>query len=572
MEERSLHSIIVVRLLGAVACVLLVACSGGGDGGSGAGGAGGVTGHVTPSITTTLLPIGDESLPYSATLTASGPGPLTWTVTGSLPQGLTFNPSTGTITGTPAAPASAPLSVKVTAPTWNDTKDYTLTIRSRTHRVSVASESLAESNGGSGDGTRLTNGVLQERSFGPGISGTGRFTVFDSGATNLVPGVLSNGKRQVYLHDRETGFTELISVGPGNVPGDDDSFTAAVSDDGQLVAFDSFAANLIPGDTNGARDIFLRNRTTGVTERLSQGVQGAQGICPNPGEGCNSFSPAISADGKVLAFGSFSRLVPDDTDDGTDIYVLDRRGAPVLRRITAGIGGAQANILNGSPAVSADGQFVAFASNASNLLAGDSADIVTDVFLYSLQTGVLRKVSVPAGGGAADGDSFSPSLSGEGRFVAFWSQAGNLMAGPAEGDNIADVFVADMQASQPSIVKVSVNLNLASGNGDSRSASISRDGRLVAYDSLATNLDVTAADANGVRDIIVTDRSCAFDATQPCSVKRVSIHGNGGDSNGESRYPAISGDGRFVLYYSDGSSLVDGDTNGARDAFVSRRP
>jgi Tol biopolymer transport system component len=418
----------------------------------------------------------------------------------------------------------------------------------------------------------LTNGVLQERSLNPAISGTGRFTIFDSAAAHLAPGVLSNGKRQVYLHDRETGITELISVGPGNVPGDDDSFVAAVSDDGQLVAFDSFAANLIAADTNGARDVFLRNRTTGVTERISQGVQGVQGICPNPGEGCNSFTPALSADGKVIAFGSFSRLAPDDTDDGTDIYVLDRRGAPVLRRISAGIGGAQANILNGSPSVSADGQFVAFASNASNILAGDSADIVTDIFLFSLQTGVLRKVSIPAGGGAAEGDSFGPSLSGDGRFVAFWSQAGNLIAGPPDGDNIADVFVADTLGAQPSIVKVSVNLNLAGGNGDSRFSSISRDGRLVAYDSLATNFDVTAADTNGVRDIVVTDRSCMFDATQPCLVKRVSLHGKGGESNGESRYPAISGDGRFVVYYSDGSSLVDGDTNGVRDAFVSRRP
>jgi Tol biopolymer transport system component len=146
------------------------------------------------------------------------------------------------------------------------------------------------------------------------------------------------------------------------------------------------------------------------------------------------------------------------------------------------------------------------------------------------------------------------------------------MAGAADGDNIADVFVADVQGAQPSIVKVSVNLNLAGGNGDSRFSSISRDGRLVAYDSLATNLDVAVADTNGLRDIVILDRSCTFDAAQPCLVKRVSLHGNEGDSNGESRYPTISGDGRFVVYYSDGSSLVDGDTNGARDAFVSRRP
>jgi Tol biopolymer transport system component len=184
----------------------------------------------------------------------------------------------------------------------------------------------------------------------------------------------------------------------------------------------------------------------------------------------------------------------------------------------------------------------------------------------------MRKVSIPAGGGAANGDSFGPSLSGDGRFVAFWSQAGNLLAGPADGDNTTDVFVADMQGAQPAIIKTSVNVNLASGNGDSRFPSISRDGRLVAYDSLATNLDVASSDTNGVRDIFITDRSCIFDATQPCLVKRVSIHGNGGESNGESRFPALSGDSRWVVYYSDGSSLVDGDTNGVRDAFVSRRP
>lgn len=572
MERRTDRSRTVCALMATVACGLVMGCSGGGDGGSSGASAGGGIASPTNSITTTSLPVGDETQPYSATLTASGTGPLTWTLGGTLPQGLTFNAAAGTIAGTPTTPTSVPLSVKVTAPNWSDAKDYMLTIRSKTHRVSVVTETLAESNGGSGDGTRLTNGVLLERSFDPAMSGTGRFIVFDSAATNLVPGVLANGRRQIYLHDRETGITELISVGPGKVPGDDDSFVAAVSDDGQLVAFDSFATNLIAGDTNGARDVFLRNRASGVTERISQGVQGAQGICPNSGEGCNSFDPAMSADGKVIAFGSYARLVQDDTDDGTDIYVLDRRGAPVLRRISAGLGGAQANILNGSPAVSADGQFVAFASNASNLLAGDSADIMTDIFRFSLQTGSLRKVSVPSGGGAPNGDSFGPSLSGDGRYVAFWSRAGNLPAGPTDGDSIADVFVADLQGVPPLIVKLSVNLNLVSGNGDSRYPSISRDGRLVAYDSLATNLDLLTSDLNGVRDILVIDRSCLFDATFPCLVKRVSVHGNGGESNGESRFPAISGDGRFVVYYSDGSSLVDGDTNGARDAFVSRRP
>ena len=173
-----------------------------------------------------------------------------------------------------------------------------------------------------------------------------------------------------------------------------------------------------------------------------------------------------------------------------------------------------------------------------------------------------------AGGVAADGPSFGPSISSDGRFVAFWSEATNLLLSDTNG--VSDVFVADMQ-DVPASLKMVVNLQLQQGNGASRVPSISRDGRIIAFDSLATNLDPTPG--NSVRDILVLDRSCTtpFNAG-PCTLERVSKASDESPSNNESRFPALSGDGRFVVFYSDATNLVTaGDNNGYRDAFVRRR-
>ncbi|MEX5215172.1 MAG: hypothetical protein NW703_13525 [Nitrospiraceae bacterium] len=437
-----------------------------------------------------------------------------------------------------------------------------------TDRVSISDGRVLQANGGSGDSTRTTIGVADLTSLGPGISGDGRFVVFDSTATNLVPGVNTNGRRQVYLHDRLTGQTELISVGSNGIAGNDDSASSVVTDDGDTVVFESFASNLVFNDTNNARDIFLRRRQARVTERVSQTAQGLQGICPSAGEGCRSYDPAINADGSIIAFGSNARLTPDDLDNSPDIYVLDRSSGPTLRRITAPLGPPQAGSTPGSPAVSADGLFIAFASNATNLITGEPFDGVYDVYRHDRLANTLRKVSVPASGLTADGDSHGPSLSGDGRFVAFWSRASNLLPGPPRDTGFAEIFVADMQQPVPSLSRTALGLFNQPPNGDSQFPSISRDGRFVAFLSQADNLVPAGVDGNNFRDVYRADRNCVLAPPQACEVIRISIAISNRDVDGNSYAPVIAADPRIIAFYSDATNLVPNDTNNFRDAFV----
>ena len=437
-----------------------------------------------------------------------------------------------------------------------------------TQRVSVSDGRVFQSNGGSGDSTRTTIGVADLTSPTPGFSGDGRFVVFDSTATNLVPGVNTNGRRQIYLHDRLTGLTELISVGSNGLAGNDDSASPVVTDDGDTVVFESFATNLVFNDTNNARDIFLRRRQARSTERVSQTVEGFQALCPTAGEGCRSYDPAISADGAIIAFGSNARLAPDDLDNDADIYVLDRSSGPTLRRITAPLGSIQANVSHGSPAVSADGLFVAFASNASNLITGEPPNSVYDIFRYDRLANTLQKVSVPASGLAADGDSHGPSLSGDGRFVAFWSRARNLLAGPPRDTGFADIYVADMQGTVPSLSRTALGLFNQSANGDNQHPSISRDGRFVAFLSRADNLVPAGVDNNNFLDVYRADRNCVLAPPRDCEVIRISIAISNRDVDGDSRAPVIAADPRIIAFYSDATDLVPNDTNNFRDVFV----
>ncbi len=549
---------LVFQQLAAIAGIaMLAACGGGGD-----------SAPVPPSIDFTQITTADVGLPYTNQLAAGGSGPFKWEVVGGgpLPTGLTLSDG-GELAGTATAEAEKNLSLKVTGPGGTVTKDnIRFVVRGVTSRVSVVSETLAQATGG-GSGDVFRNGRV--RSSDPGVNNTGRYVVFDSAASNIIPGQTTNGKHQVYLHDRQTGKTELISVATDGSLGNDDSVVAVVSDDGNFVAWDSWASNLVnastngSNDTNNSRDVFLRNRATKTTIRVSQGVAKAEGLCPAgvpDGETCNSFDPSISADGKVIAFGSLASLELADNDTEADIYVLNlRSGSPVLTRVSAGAG---AGSETGSPAISADGNFLVFASK------GFDGGTVSDVFLANLTTAppTLKKVSVAPGGGEANGSSFNPSINGDGTVVAFASLASDWGSGGAQ----QQIFVAtNVSAVTPSVSRVSVAsvAPFAGGDGNSDSPVISRDGKYVAYESEATNLDVTSVDTNGASDIYLLQRGVGS--------KRISnkfITG-GGSVQGDqlSRRPAITEDGGMVAYYSDATTLVDGDTNAVRDAFVTRR-
>ena len=290
-------------------------------------------------------------------------------------------------------------------------------------------------------------------SYPPAISADGRFVVFSSTATNLVSGD-TNGYGDIFVHDRQTGTTERVSVATGGGQGTGGaSYDPAISADGRFVAFYSLATNLVSGDTNGAADVFVHDRQTGTTERVSVATGGGQA---NGG----SYIPAISADGRFVAFYSFATdLVGADTNGFVDIFVHDRQTG-TTERVSVATGGGQVTGSSYNPAISADGRFVAFESEASGFVSGDT-NAAYDVFVHDRQTGTTERASVSTGGGQATADSYSGAISADGRFVAFHSVATNLVGGDTNG--AADVFVHDRQTGTTE--RVSVATGGAEANG-----------------------------------------------------------------------------------------------------------
>jgi Tol biopolymer transport system component len=206
-----------------------------------------------------------------------------------------------------------------------------------------------------------SGGIQANRtSVGQALSADGRWVAFASSASNLVP-TDTNDAVDVFLHDRQNGTTTRVSVGDGHVQGNASSLQAAISADGRFVAFESAADNLVADDTNAAKDVFVHDRETGLTTRVSMGGDGSPA-------NAESRAPAISADGRWVAFTSLaSNLVADDTNDVFDTFLHDRQSGTTLR-VSVGPSGVQGNQSSGEPALSADGRWVAFTSVASNLV------------------------------------------------------------------------------------------------------------------------------------------------------------------------------------------------------------
>ncbi|MBA3264841.1 MAG: PD40 domain-containing protein [Nocardioidaceae bacterium] len=386
-------------------------------------------------------------------------------------------------------------------------------------------------------------------SYNAAVSAHGRYVVFESTASNLVAGD-TNDDSDVFVRNRVRDVTRRVSVGKDGAQGNSGSFDPAVSADGRYVAFHSYASNLVAGDTNRAPDVFVRDRVRHVTRRVSVGAGGAQANSA-------SIRPAVSADGRYVAFDSHaSNLVAGDTNRTTDVFVRDRV-RHVTRRVSVGAGGAQANHASTGAAVSADGRYVAFHSLASNLVAGDTNGHL-DVFVRDRVRHVTRRVSVGAGGAQANTDSYEPAVSADGRYVAFRSYASNLVAGDTNG--APDVFVRDRVRHVTR--RVSVGAGGAQANAHSYSPAVSAHGRYVAFSSDASNL--VAGDTNRRLDVFVRDRVRHV-------TRRVSVGAGGAEANRNSHEPAVSAHGRYVAFHSLASNLVAGDTNVATDVFVRDR-
>jgi len=329
----------------------------------------------------------------------------------------------------------------------------------------------------------------------PSISADGRYVAFESGASNLVAGD-TNGTTDVFVHDRVLGTTQRISISSSGVEGNSASLHASISADGRYVAFHSIATNLATGDTNGVADIFVRDRLNATTERVSLSSSGAQG------DGA-SINPSISGDGRYVAFQSTAtNLVPGDTNGVSDIFVRDRTtGATV--RASVNNSQFQSNDLSEEASISADGRFVAFASPATNLIGPLAFDTngFEDVFCRDLVNNSTGLVSLRTNGVQGNDVSRKPSISADGRFVAFESKATNFVSGDTNDD--FDVFLRDRSANTTE----GVSLVPTGVPGDKRSeaASISADGRFVAFASYADNL--VPGDTNNNQDVFVHDRT-----------------------------------------------------------------
>jgi len=289
---------------------------------------------------------------------------------------------------------------------------------------------------GNGVTTRVSvrsNGAQANSASGfPMVSADGSTVVYYSYATNLV-GMDTNICADVFAFDRLTAKTTRVSVDSAGVQANDASYYSAVSADGRLVAFSSHASNLVAGDSNGALDVFVRDRTAGTTTRVSVDSTGAEG---NAG----SDVPAISADGNVVSFMSTATdLVAGDTNAVADVFVHDRTSG-ATERASVDSAGTEANGESDSfvLGLSADGRFVAFTSLASNLVAGD-ANLTADVFVRDRKTATTTRASVDSSGSEGDDASGSLGISADGELVAFVSSADDLVANDLNGQN--DVFV-----------------------------------------------------------------------------------------------------------------------------------
>ena len=388
------------------------------------------------------------------------------------------------------------------------------------------------------------------------FSAEGRYVTFNSGSTNLVSGD-TNAAGDVFVYDRTTKVFERVSLSDAGVQGNGSSSAPSISADGRFVSFLSDASNLVAGDTNAAADVFVYDRTTKLIERVSVSNAGVQGNAPSASNSFIRGAAPLSADGRYVTYHSFaSNLISGDSNNSQDIFVYDR-STKLIERVSVSDAGVQGNGTSATPSLSADGRYVTFTSTASNLIAGDT-NSGDDIFVYDRTTKVIERVSVTDAGLQVISSSSFPWLSANGRYVAFLS-IGVFVPGDTNGTN--DIFVYDRTTKK--IERVSVNDAGVEGNGSSTFPSLSGDGRFVAFRSSATNLGL--GDTNVVDDIFVYDRTTK-------RISRVNVSDAGVQGDAFSLNTSLSGDGRYVSFSTASSTLVSGDTNNFLDAFIALNP
>jgi len=445
------------------------------------------------------------------------------------------------------------------------------------------------------------------------ISGDGSRVAFVSSDPNLIPIDTTPNQSDTYLKNLGTGAISAVSVSSGGVQGNFNNGVASLSANGNIVVFASGATNLVPSDSNGVTDVFLRNVSDGITRRISLPSDGNSDALSSVSGTC--CSRQLTGDGRFAVYVSnASNLVPADTNGVADIFVYDRLQG-TTRRVSVSSAGVQANAASGSPTIARDGRYIAFRSPATNLLASPGTNGLSHVFVHDLQTAQTSLVSLTSTGTQPIQGSGVPTISANGRYVAFsniddlvgatalgYSQvylrdtvsgittlesrrntgvpgennsdapsisADGLYLAFASRDNTMvlgdsnlkwDIFIRDRQTGLNTLACIN-GVPLPQGNMDSRYPSISDSGQLVAFETTATNINGVLGDSNGVSDIYVCNMAVS-------GLKRASVSSSGTQANAASTRAALSGDGRFVAYNSVATNLVTGDSNGLGDVFI----
>lgn len=431
-----------------------------------------IAGPATPTaplISTKSLPDAQVGRAYRQVLRTTDGRQGEWSVTsGALPGGLVLS-SAGELTGAPLAAGVGTFVVTfVDGRRQAVDQSLTLTIAPAGRTVLVSKNVV--------DGWRGVEPSLT-------TSGDGRYVAYSAYVSNAT---------QIYVWDRVTDTRTLVSKNTAGAAGRGESSSPTISDDGRYVAFASHAPDLVPVDTNGGEDVFLWDRASDTRVLVSE-------IEPFPNDPEDSWGPSISADGRYISFTSSEPgLVPGDTNGAIDIFSWERLTGETVLVSNATDGGPSMGQGNHS-SISGDGRFVAFESYARDLAAGDRSG-TGNVFLWDRVTDKTVLASKRLVDGTASGEAMSPSVSDDGRYVAFVSAATTITTwdtnlGP-------DVFLWDQVADTTSLISVAPDGGPANGGGSD--PSVSADGRFVAFAS--NSPDLVAGDVNQKQDVFLRDR------------------------------------------------------------------
>ncbi len=396
------------------------------------------------------------------------------------------------------------------------------------------------------DGTYQADDHSTTSLYGLSSSQDGLVTAFSSFAGNLVVGD-NNGASDIFVRDTSVDppRTELISRTPGGQAGHGSSYHPAITRDGRWVAFASLANDLVPNDTNGIVDVFLHDRQTGSTIRVSEGPAGQQA------QTFASFPSIASSEDGTKVFVSFTSSAKNLVAGGTNglphifhfTYDITNPAAPArnMALVSQGFGGVQGDEASVLSAISADGRFVIYTTQIWNIIPPSEKKPlppVLEILLYDHAVGytIFRLITTPD-------DGAFPALSGDGRFLAYVQEG--------------DVVLYDILERKTEIVTNAPDGT--AGDGWCEEPSISSDGRFVAFTSSSTNL--VPGDTNGVEDVFVRDR-----ATR--RTIRVSMTHEAKEANSDSRAPSISEDGQRVVFSSSATNMIAGDSNNREDVFV----